>query len=113
MEPRLQSSLLVQALIRSAESEGGFAAVLAKGDSSAGSILVILSEKGRKAQILERLLQPNGRYAWQDIAAQVMVNDEEFEKFLLRRQKFDPDLWLLELDIVSAERFAAEMNDSI
>jgi hypothetical protein len=35
MEPRLQSELLVKALQRRAESEGGFAAVLARGDSMA------------------------------------------------------------------------------
>lgn len=113
MEPRLQSSVLVNALIRRAQAEGGFAAVISKGDSSAGSILVILAEKGRKVGILERLLQPKGHYAWVDVGVQVVVNAEEFEKFLVGRRKFDPDLWILELDIASAERFAAEMNDSV
>ncbi len=64
MEPRLQSELLVTALRRRAESLGGFAAVLARGDSTAGAILVILAEKGRKARILERSLGMDGRYLW-------------------------------------------------
>ena len=110
MEPRLQSSVLVGALIRRAESEGGFAAVLAKGDSTAGAILVILAEKGRKLRILERALQGGGLYSWQDIGVQDLENAEETEKFLARRQSFDPDIWLIELDVASAERFAAEMN---
>ena len=46
MNIRLASSVLVTALIRKAEAEGGFGAVLAKGDASAGSILVILTERG-------------------------------------------------------------------
>ena len=37
-------------------------------------------------------------------------NEEQFQRFLERRRKYDPDLWILELDIASAERFAAEMN---
>ena len=110
MEPRLQSSLLVGALIRRAESEGRSAAVLARGDSTAGSILVILAEKGRKVRILERAMQGDGHYAWQDVGSQAVENEDEVGKFLQRRRKFDPDLWLLELDIASAERFAAEMN---
>ena len=112
MEPRLQSSVLVSALIKRAEAEGGFAVVVAKGDSSAGSILVILVERGGKARFLERVLQPKGSYAWQD-GGEVVVNDEEAKKFLAKRRKFDPDLWILELDVPSVERFTAQMNESV
>ena len=113
MAGRLPTHVLVHGLMRHAESEGGFAAVLSKGDSAAGSVLVILAQRGRKVRILERLLQQEGRYAWQDVGDQALQNAEETEKFLTRRRKFDPDLWILELDIASAERFAAEMNDSV
>ncbi|HYJ51904.1 MAG TPA: DUF1491 family protein [Allosphingosinicella sp.] len=108
---RLASSVLASALLRRAEQEGGFGAVLAKGDPTAGAIAVILAEKGRKARFLERVMQANGSYAWQSTREDV-ENEVEFEKFLERRRKSDPDLWILELDIASAERFAAEMNDS-
>jgi hypothetical protein len=108
---RLASSVLVSALLRRAQDEGGFGAVVAKGDPMAGAIAVILAEKGRKACFLERLLQPDGCYSWQS-AIQEVENEEEFNSFLARRRKFDPDLWILELDIASAERFAAEMNES-
>jgi hypothetical protein len=113
MEPRLQSAILVNALLRRAESEGGFAAVVAKGDATAGSVLVILAERGRKMQILERLMQGNGRYSWQRIGDEALANSEETEKFLKRRRKYDPDIWLIELDVPSAERFAAEMNEAV
>jgi hypothetical protein len=106
---RLASSVLVGALLRRAGAEGGFGAVLAKGDPTAGAIAVILAEKGRKACFLERLLRPDGHYAWEE-SRQAIENDEEFSAFLARRRKYDPDLWILELDIASAERFAAEMN---
>jgi hypothetical protein len=106
---RLASSVLASALLRRAQDEGGFGAVLAKGDPTAGAIVVILAEKGRKACFLERLLQPNGSYSWQ-ASRQEVENEQEFKSFLERRRKYDPDLWILELDIASAERFAAEMN---
>ena len=113
MEPRLQSSLLVTALIRRAESQGGFAAVLAKGDPTSGALLVILAERGRKLRFLERVLQPQGTYSWQGVGEEALANTEETEKFLARRRKYDPDIWLIELDVPSAERFAAEMNESV
>ena len=37
IEPRLASHILVSGLIRQAEAHGGFAAVLRKGDRTAGS----------------------------------------------------------------------------
>ncbi|MGZ8997436.1 MAG: DUF1491 family protein, partial [Allosphingosinicella sp.] len=65
-EPRLASSVLVGALLRRAESEGGFGAVLAKGDPTAGAVVVILLEKGANPRFLERLLQPDGTYSWRE-----------------------------------------------
>ena len=106
MTPRLTSSIFVNALIRRAESLGGFAAVLAKGDATSGSVLLILTERGRKAGILERCLQPDGRYIWAEVAG---VQDD-VPSLIDRRRRFDPDLWVVELDIPSPERFAAEMN---
>ena len=108
-EARLASSVLVGAMIRHAEGQGGFAAVLAKGDSTAGAISVILREKGANPRFLERLLQPDGTYSWRE-SGQVFENTQLLNSFLDRRKKYDPDLWILELDIASAERFAAEMN---
>jgi hypothetical protein len=106
---RLASKVLVSALLRRAQAEGGFGAVLATGDATAGAIAVILAEKGRKACFLERLLRPDGRYRWEE-SGQAVANEGDFQKFLDRRRKYDPDLWILELDIACAERFAAEMN---
>ena len=106
---RLTSSVLATALLRRAQDEGGFGAVLAKGDPTSGAIAVILAEKGRKACFLERLLLPDGSYSWQS-SRQDIENEEDFNAFLQRRRTSDPDLWILELDIASVVRFAAEMN---
>ena len=109
-EPRLASSVLVGALVRRAEAEGGFAAVLAKGDATAGSILVVLTEKGVKTALYERTLQSDGRYSWAASHGQAAEKAEEVPESIARRRRFDPDLWVLELDIPSIERFAAAMN---
>lgn len=113
VEARLQTSVLVNGLLRHAQAAGGFGAVIAKGDSAAGSVLVILAEKGRKARIVERLLQGEGRYSWSDTGPETLANDAQAEKFLALRRKNDPDLWILELDVPSAERFAALISESV
>jgi len=110
MEPRLASSVLAAALIRRAEAEGGFGMVLAKGDPTAGAVAVILMERGERRFLLERLLQPDGRYGWEETGGTDGASG--IDERLARRRKFDPDLWIVELDVASAERFADEMNAS-
>ena len=110
MTPRLATSVLVGGLIRKAEAEGGFGAVLARGDSTAGAVLLILTERGANPAAYERLLQPDGAYVWGPSASQFPQNPAEVPDFVARRRRFDPDLWVLELDIPSIERFAAAMN---
>ena len=106
MNPRLATSVLVGALIRKAEGEGGFAAVLAKGDPTSGAILLLLTERGGPPVLLERLLRPDGEYHW----ARPIDSPDEVPDFVARRRRFDRDLWVLELDIPSVERFTAEMT---
>ncbi|HEY7809790.1 MAG TPA: DUF1491 family protein [Allosphingosinicella sp.] len=106
MTPRLATSVLAGALIRKAEGEGGFAAVLAKGDPTSGAILLLLTERGGPPVLLERLLKPGGSYSW----AHPIDDPAQVPEFVARRRRFDPDLWVLELDIPSVERFTAEMS---
>ena len=109
MQARLASEVLVKALLRAAESEGGFGAVLAKGDPLAGAVAVILAERGVKRLFLERTLAPSGDYRWSDPGG-ADRSDAAFAELVARRRRFDPDLWVVELDVASAERFADEMT---
>jgi hypothetical protein len=105
MIARLTSAMLVSALARRVGAEGGNAAVLAKGDATAGAILLICSEKGVVKSVRERVLGGAGVYAWIDVGP---ADPDERSAYLERRRARDPDLWLVELDIANAERFAAE-----
>lgn len=109
MEPRLASSVLVSALLRRAEAEGGFGMVLARGDATAGSIAVVLVERGASPRLFERMLAPDSRYVWSE-SPQRPEDESALKALLERRRQIDPDLWIVELDIASSERFAAEMN---
>jgi hypothetical protein len=108
---RLASSVLVTALLRRAESQSGFGAILARGDSSAGAILVVLLERGANPRLLERVLGVEGRYHWAFAVNRAAGEAGEMRETIERRLRFDPDLWVVELDIPSAEHFAAGMNE--
>ena len=111
MTARLASSILVTALLRRAEAQGGFGAVLARGDSSGGAILVVLLEKGSNPRLLERVLGAEGLYHWAFAVNRAAGEAGDMRETIERRRRFDPDLWVVELDTPSAEHFAAEMNE--
>ena len=108
MPPRLASHVLVGGLIRVAEAQGGFGAVLAKGDATAGAVALVLAEKGVARSFLERRLGGDGGYGWHD-SGQALDGDS-LAALTARRRRADPDLWVVELDVPSVERFVAEMT---
>ncbi len=107
--PRLAARVEVSALIRRVEGEGGHGMVLARGDAEAGAILLLLAERGTPLLLLERVLVPSGDYRWQRTGPRDLGNPEALTTYIKRRNSFDSDLWVVELDIAGAERFADEM----
>jgi hypothetical protein len=106
---RLDTQLLVSALLRRVDGAGGFATVLQKGDRLSGIILVQLLERGRFHGLLERMTDLNGQ---QKMVPCGPKNDDqgiEISDYISKRKRVDPDLWLIELDIAEGERFADEI----
>ena len=103
--PRLAAGLLVSALIRRIEAEGGSAMVLAKGDATSGAMLVQLAERGVAGALLERRLGIDG-YEW---AATGPADAGERRDYVARRRRNDPDLWIVELDHRRAEQLLREV----
>jgi len=108
MTARLSSDMLVGALIRRVEAAGGNAMVLAKGDKGAGTILLACAERGRATGLFERALGRDGGYALVPCGPADPSDSQALSDYLARRRSRDPDLWVVELDIAGAERFAAE-----
>lgn len=106
MSARLASGALVNALVRRANLEGGFATVLARGDDTAGALLVIAQDRGENPRGYERGIGPDGDTIL--IAVGPEGDPVALTEYWQRRRTRDPDLWVIELDIPSAERFAAE-----
>jgi hypothetical protein len=108
MSARLPSGTVVSALLRRVNDAGGIGAVLAKGDSQAGAILVIVQERGTNPRFLERGLGPDGTPILIQSGPREPEQPHEIADYWQRRRARDPDLWVIELDIAGAERFAAE-----
>ncbi|HEX5236921.1 MAG TPA: DUF1491 family protein [Sphingomicrobium sp.] len=108
MSERLPTHLEVTAIIRRAAASGGFAAVVKKGDPERGSLLLMVSSRGRHMAFLERILSVSGAYRWAPAGPSESASSDEVRDFVSRRARFDEDLWAIELDIADPERFIAE-----
>jgi len=104
-EPRLATHILVSALIRQAEAQGGFATLLRKGDPTAGTILLVQLEKGQNPALFERLPAISGPAVWGELTTEVVEKEDYIRDYLARRAARDPDIWVLELYIPFAELF--------
>lgn len=105
---RLTSAMLIGVLVRRAAAAGGFATILVKGDESSGVILVQAVEKGRESGLFERVPNLDGGYRLARCGPDPAEGGEALSQYIGRRRRSDPDLWIIELDIAEAERFAAE-----
>ena len=108
MDARLPTAVEVAGIVRRAQASGEFAAIVRKGDADRGSLLLLISSRGRHVACLERLLAPSGHYQWQRTGPTESASSMEIRDFLAKRARFDEDYWAVELDIADAERFIAE-----
>ena len=108
MSDRPPAHVEVAAVMRRAEAEGGFATLLRKGDPDRGAVTLVLEKRGEFCGILERELGPSFDYEWVFKPA----GSESVADFIARRERFDTDFWLIELDIAEPERFIAETTSS-
>ena len=109
MSGRLPAHIEISGLVRRAQALGGHAAVIRRGERDAGAILVLIAERGAVLGLLERALRPGDRYGWQLRSREEIERKQTVNDYLERRGAIDSDLWVVELDIPQAERFAAEM----
>lgn len=97
---RVTSDLWVSALIRRVFAEGGFSAVLRRGAAEAGAIFVIA--RGRSGL---RFFGPAPQASYEDARPESRAfsllkaeTDAEVEARLQREQRFDSDLWVVEIE---------------
>ena len=108
MSERLPAHVEVAAIMRRVEADGGFATILRKGDHDRGSLTLILQKRGDFYGFLERELGSSFAYEWVFRPAEPGAGSQTVSGLIAQKSQFDPDSWLIELDIAEPERFIAE-----
>lgn len=95
MMTRLTSGLWVDAYLRRLDLEMIPAFIVAKGDATAGAILVKLATLDGQAKAFQRMMAMDGSRPW-DVLAQ--GPEPEVDAAIARQRRFDPDLWVIEVE---------------
>jgi hypothetical protein len=106
MAPRLKAGIFVRALIRRAEVAGAYAFILRKGAEEAGAVFLKVSRLDGQVTVLEQVRRGEGDLAWMKPLGEA---DEERAKAYLEKQiRFDPDLWIVEIEDKEGRAFVDE-----
>lgn len=92
---RLTSEFWVQAYLNRLRLSDIPAFVTAKGDVTAGSVMVKLNTLDGRARAFQRSFDANGARIWVVLAE---GSDAEVEASLARQRGFDRDIWVIEVE---------------
>lgn len=106
---RLTADIFVSALVRRVFSDGGAAAIERRGATEAGAIFV----RARHRDGTETLLSPAPQSVFESGRPEDRVFETrlsraaEFEvgEALARERRFDPDIWIVEIETEAPERY--------
>lgn len=107
MIPRLKAGLYVKALIRRAEIAGASVYVVRRGGEEAGAIVLKLARPDRSCTVLSQARRGEGELVW--IRPLGESSDEAAAaKYLEKQMRFDPDLWIVEIEDREGRAFVDE-----
>ncbi len=99
----------ISAIRQIAESQGGFATLLKKGDATAGALYIILSIRGVDTAIYQREYNPAFELEWAEKTFD-FSDSQNLNVYLEKIKLRDPDLWIIEVDIADKARFTASLS---
>jgi len=93
---RLATSVWVSAYLMRLSLEGIHAHVVRKGDETAGAVAIKVATMNGRASFYTRGYGADGRAGWQSQAED--APEIEVDAALARQRRYDPDLWIIEVE---------------
>jgi len=105
--PRLKAGIFVRALIRRAEVAGASAFIVRKGMEEAGAIILKVSRLDGTVLVLNQARMGDGALVWAKVLGEA-VPDAKAAEWCDKQVKFDPDLWVVEIEDRQGRAFVDE-----
>ncbi|MGH7067785.1 MAG: DUF1491 family protein [Acetobacteraceae bacterium] len=94
-EARLKTEIWVRATLRLADANGRPGAMLRRGDSDAGGVLIVLRGAAGLC-VLSQIRTQEGKPAWLRATGPEPVDQASVDAYLARQTGRDPDIWVIE-----------------
>jgi hypothetical protein len=107
MQPRLKPGIFVRAVIRRAEVAGAQGYVVKKGSEDAGAVLIKISRLDGSCTVLNQVTVGDGERAWARPLGEA-CDDAKASAWFEKQMKFDPDLWIVEIEDREGRAFVDE-----
>jgi len=111
MEPRLKSGIWVRALIRRCAVEAVPALVVRKGDETAGGVFVKVNRLDGLADVFSPSRKGDGTKVWMRATGEAPVSEADADAYVERQAKYDPDIWVIEIEDRDGRHFLGEEVD--
>ena len=95
MTLRLRSDITAGAIRKGASAHGAFVTVLRHGHDEAGILHIVWRQAG-KVSVWSEATAPDGTRGWR--CRGDGVSDADADALLEKEARFDPDLWIIEID---------------
>ena len=105
--PRLKAGIFVRALVRRAEVQGASAYVARKGNEEAGAVIIQVSRPDGTCLVLNQARAGDGDLVWSRPLGD-WTDEARVETWFNKQIKFDPDLWIVEIEDREGRTFVDE-----
>nr|WP_255536339.1 DUF1491 family protein [Pacificimonas pallii] len=105
----MPTRLWLDGLRRNVTTNGGFATIIAKGEPVAGAVILILRGRDSHVSAWARTNLGDGTVDWRALVENEPEDSKKLEETLEKQRRYDPDLWLIELDIPDPAQFIADL----
>jgi Uncharacterized conserved protein len=107
MTPRLKAGFFVRALIRRAEVAGAQGYVVKKGSEEAGAVFIKVTRLDGSCTVLNQITLGQDERGWARPLGEA-CDEEKARAYFEKQQKFDPDLWIVEIEDREGRAFVDE-----
>ena len=106
---RLPTKVWIDSLRRAVSAHGDFATVIRSGDPDAGAVILLLRDRADTYWGYSRTNLGDGTTGWQELPGSGAEDRNKLDESLEKQRRYDPDLWILELDVADPARFIVEL----
>lgn len=108
MVAKISAEFWVRAYLRRCHQEAVSVVVSRRGDSTAGVVVIKLNLIEKGCVVLTQIRLPDGKFGWRHATGQMPVAEKDADKYIDRQIRYDPDIWVLEIEDRSGRHLLQE-----